>query len=332
MSGIASTAAHVSSPTIPSGFNGGCLRWNCLTAAYVSAPKSPSTSSRIRTSGARLSRVCRYLTSAPFTPQHTSFRFVVGASTTVRWSSWATAVLPAVCWRRRTAEKREEGAVSVRSRRCTGAGTVARSGTRSLSPRCRRPRTRSGTWSHSAAPSSEPRELLAGVEQPFRVERPLDLLVQLERPRRPLTRELSALDPTDAVLARDRAAEPHGEPEELLGRLFRPRELVVGRDEEGRVQVAVAGMPPAAGGQIVAAADRDGLVDRLGEPVEGNDDVLAHLAAMQRGHGDRDPVAPTPERFDLACRGRSGKTQGAGSENLDDFGAEPRGLVNRTVR
>ena len=53
-------------------------------------------------------------------------------------------------------------------------------------------------------------------------------------------------------------------------------------DQERRVEVAVARVPPAAGGELVPRADRERLVDRLGQPVEGDDDVLAHLAASLR--------------------------------------------------
>ncbi len=60
------------------------------------------------------------------------------------------------------------------------------------------------------------RQLLAGVQQPLRVEGKLDLFVQLERPRGPLAGELPALEPADPVLAADRAAELDGERKELL--------------------------------------------------------------------------------------------------------------------
>src|SRR5437660_316554 len=64
----------------------------------------------------------------------------------------------------------------------------------------------------------QPGELLARIEQALRVEDPLDRLVQLDRARRPLLRELAALEVAQAVLAGDRAAEPDGRVDELLAR------------------------------------------------------------------------------------------------------------------
>ena len=51
--------------------------------------------------------------------------------------------------------------------------------------------------------------------------------------------------------------------------------------------MAGAGVPRAPGLEVVPAADLQGLLDRLAEPVEGDDDVLADLAAPLRGDGDR---------------------------------------------
>ena len=70
------------------------------------------------------------------------------------------------------------------------------------------------------------RELLPRVQQVLRVEEALDLLVQLERARAPLARELAALQDAEAVLARDRAAEADGEVEEILDRELRAGELL----------------------------------------------------------------------------------------------------------
>src|SRR6185436_12801336 len=99
-----------------------------------------------------------------------------------------------------------------------------------------------------------PRQLLPRVEQVLRVEETLDLLVQLERARAPLARELAAFEDAESVLARDRAAEPDGEVEEILDRELGARELVrlLGIDEEGRVQVAVARVPERERDQVVA--------------------------------------------------------------------------------
>src|SRR5438093_11818489 len=94
--------------------------------------------------------------------------------------------------------------------------------------------------------------------------------MQLERSWRPLTRELPSLDPADAVLARDRSSQSRGELEQVLGGAVRSLQLaaVVGGDEEGRVQVRVAGVAPAAGLQPVTVAGRDRLLDSLLDAVD----------------------------------------------------------------
>src|ERR1700755_438243 len=51
--------------------------------------------------------------------------------------------------------------------------------------------------------------LLSRVHQILGVKRPLDLAVQFERAWTPLKREAPALLPAEAVLAGDRAPEPH---------------------------------------------------------------------------------------------------------------------------
>src|SRR6187401_3584865 len=60
--------------------------------------------------------------------------------------------------------------------------------------------------------------LLAGVQQPLRVEHGLDRAVQRERSRRPLLLEPAALHEAEAVLPGDAPAEPSGQVEELLRR------------------------------------------------------------------------------------------------------------------
>ena len=78
--------------------------------------------------------------------------------------------------------------------------------------------------------------------------------------------------------------------------------VVVPRDHERRVQVAVARVAPAAGGKPVPPADLERLLDRLAKTIERDDDVLAHLAAALGGDGDRDSVPPAPQRSDRARR------------------------------
>ena len=70
--------------------------------------------------------------------------------------------------------------------------------------------------------------------------------MQLERAGAELLAEPVPLDEADAVLARDRSAEPEGEFEERFGNPRRERELFffVAREQERRVEVAVAGVTP----------------------------------------------------------------------------------------
>ena len=84
--------------------------------------------------------------------------------------------------------------------------------------------------------------LLAGVQQVLRVEGLLDPVVQVVARRAELVLELAALQPADAVLAADRAAEAQRELEQLVARVVGALLLVevVGREEERRVDVAVA--------------------------------------------------------------------------------------------
>ena len=82
----------------------------------------------------------------------------------------------------------------------------------------------------------------------------------------------------------------------LGARYLRP----VGRVEQHRrVQVAIARVAPAARGETMARADLERPFDRLLQPVERDDDVLAQLPAMQRLHRVRHARAPAPQRPDL---------------------------------
>src|SRR5579859_708417 len=182
------------------------------------------------------------------------------------------------------------------------------------------------TWPGRSA--GEPCQLLARVEEALRVERPLDCLVQLDGPRRPLLLELPALQPAGAVFARDRAAEPYRQTDELLARGpgAGPFVLALRREEERRVEVAVAGVAEAEPDQVVTAADLGGLVDRLLEPVQRDDDVLAERQPAPGKDGERQPAAPAPELFDpLAIRGRVHR-QGSVAERLDQLGLQARRL------
>src|SRR6266496_187659 len=174
-------------------------------------------------------------------------------------------------------------------------------------------------------------DLLAGVEQALRVEDALDLVVELERARRPLALELPPLQPADAVLAGNGSAEAHRQGEQLCGRNVRPGELVLVMrgDEERRVQVAVTRVSPAAGDEVVAAPDRNRLVDRFAEPVEGDDDVLAHFAAAGRADRDRDAVAPAPELGDGWALGADDVERVLAENSLERGAARCRVCVER---
>src|SRR4051794_35269290 len=74
--------------------------------------------------------------------------------------------------------------------------------------------------------SGPPLALLPGVQETLRVERLLDARVQLVRVGAPLALELAALQPPDAVLAADRAAEADREVEQLVARVVRALRLV----------------------------------------------------------------------------------------------------------
>ena len=57
----------------------------------------------------------------------------------------------------------------------------------------------------------------------------------------------------------------------------------LGRDEEARVQVPVAGVPPAHRLEAVPGPDLGRPADRVGQPVDGDGDVLGELAAADGG-------------------------------------------------
>ena len=100
------------------------------------------------------------------------------------------------------------------------------------------------------------------------------------------------------MLSGDRAAERDGQVEQLLDGTIGTFDLVLvaGVDEEVRVDVPVARVTPADRLKTVSSADLDGAVDDLGEPVEWDGDVLRDLSAANRRRGERNSLAPAPQR------------------------------------
>ena len=72
-----------------------------------------------------------------------------------------------------------------------------------------------------------------------------------------------------------------------MSRVFGALQLgrLVEVDHERGVEVAVAGVTPAARLEVVPAPDLDGLFDRFAQPIDGDHDVLADLAAALGAHG-----------------------------------------------
>ena len=100
------------------------------------------------------------------------------------------------------------------------------------------------------------------------------------------------------MLARHRAALGGGPGQQLVGGGAGARHGrgVGAVDEEGRVEVAVAGVAPRGGGQVVARAERARLADEVGQALDRDGDVLAELAAVLGRDRGRDAVAPAPQR------------------------------------
>ena len=97
------------------------------------------------------------------------------------------------------------------------------------------------------------------------------------------------------------------------------------------MEVAVSGVPPAAGRQPVPRADLERPLDGLRESVQRDDDVLADLAAALRRHRDRHALAPAPERGYLYRGGRHVERLGAVGERLTELGLEPARLAGGAV-
>src|SRR4051794_16921227 len=126
----------------------------------------------------------------------------------------------------------------------------------------------------------------ARVEQALRVERGLD--PGIERTR------VAALEAADPVLAAHGPAQLDGHGEHVLRGPLGHMSLL-GRDQERRVDVAVAGVAPGARLEAVRLAYLWQALQRLREPLDRHGHVLAELAAAQRGHGTVDGVAPAPQ-------------------------------------
>ena len=143
--------------------------------------------------------------------------------------------------------------------------------------------------------------LLAGVQQVLRVEGLLHPQVQVVAGRSELVLELAALQPADAVLAGDRAAEAQRELEQLVARVVGALFLVevLRREEERRVDVAVAGVTERERGDVVPLADLERLARDVAQPVERDCDVLAVRAAALREDRERRAAAPPPQVGDL---------------------------------
>ena len=142
---------------------------------------------------------------------------------------------------------------------------------------------------------------LPGFKQVLRVERLLHPQVQVVAGRAELVLELAALQPADAVLAGDRAAEPQRELEQLVTRVVGALLLVevLRREEERGVDVAVAGVTERQCRHVVARADLERLARDVAQPVERDGDVLAVGAAALREDRERRAAAPAPEVGDL---------------------------------
>src|SRR3954447_19801429 len=129
--------------------------------------------------------------------------------------------------------------------------------------------------------------LLARVDQALRVEDRLDPHVERAR--------MATFEPADAVLARDGPTQLQGHREDLLrGALGEMR--LVGCDQEGGVDVAVAGVAPGARLESVRLTDLGQSRKRIREPLHRHRHILAELPAAKRRDRPVHRVAPAPER------------------------------------
>src|SRR5207244_8765179 len=79
-------------------------------------------------------------------------------------------------------------------------------------------------------------------------------------------------------------------------------------DEEGRVDVAVAGVAEREADDVVTLRDLERLACDVAQAVERDGDVLAERAAALREDRERDAAAPAPELRDV--RRRLGRVHG----------------------
>jgi len=145
--------------------------------------------------------------------------------------------------------------------------------------------------------------------------------------------ELPALQPADAVLAADRAAEPQREAEQLVARVVGALFLVevVGREEERRVDVAVTRMTERQCDHVVALANLDRLARDVAQLVERHGDVLAVGAAALREDRERCAAAPTPQLGDFALLERGVDGDRVFGERLLQLGRDTARLRLRAV-
>ena len=112
-----------------------------------------------------------------------------------------------------------------------------------------------------------PSALLARIQQALRVEETLQATLEIERDRIQLKRQVTPLGPTDAVLGGDRAAQFDDGLEQQVRCPFGGFEGAVasGIEDEGRMQIGVACMPPPA---VIEASRRGDLGAQLEESVK----------------------------------------------------------------
>src|SRR3954453_17722156 len=97
------------------------------------------------------------------------------------------------------------------------------------------------------------------------------------------------------------------------------------------MEVAVAGVAPAAGLEPMTGTNLERPLDCLPQALEGHHDVLAELAAMPSGHGKGDAVAPAPDRPGRVLVGRCVDAEGPGPQHLDRLVADVCCLGVRAV-
>src|SRR5512134_3978984 len=162
-------------------------------------------------------------------------------------------------------------------------------------------------------------DVLAGVEQAGRVERPLDAAEALELRAGELRAHLVDLLDADAVLAGDRAADLDALLEHLAGELLGAMQLVrvVRVEQDQRVQVAVAGVEDVRAAQAVLALQFGDELQHRAEARARNRAVHAVVVGRDAAHRRERglPAGPEPAALGFARRdakpGRAGAAQHA---------------------